>query len=368
MISTNRESIESQTTPEIFEQIVGYEHEQVVFCYDKSTGLQSIIAIHNTTLGPALGGTRMWQYENGQAALHDVLRLSRGMTYKSAISGINLGGGKAVIIGNPYKDKTEALLRRYGRFVDSLNGKYITAEDVGTSPKDIEYIRMETDFCAGFSENHGGSGDPSPVTAYGTYLGIKAASKKAYGSDSLEGKTVMVQGVGHVGQHLIKHLSEENARILISDINEKHLKQVTDAYKVTVIPVEEVYDVHSDIYAPCALGATLNDDTIPGLHCKVIAGAANNQLKDEKKHGRMLMEKGIYYAPDFVINAGGVINCYAELEGYNRKRALKYTDNIYSKTLDLFTVAEEADITTHEAAIKEAQKRIDAMAMVHTRM
>jgi leucine dehydrogenase len=351
----------------IFSQIKNYEHEQVVFCYDKATGLQSIIAIHDTTLGPALGGTRMWTYKNEEEALYDVLRLSRGMTFKSAISGINLGGGKAVIIGNSSKDKSEALMRRYGKFVDSLNGKYITAEDVGTSTADIEFISMETDYCAGKPEYQGGGGDPSPFTAYGVYLGMKASAKKAWGSESIKGKSVMVQGSGHVGQFLVEHLIEEGAKVFVADINEANIKLVTDKYKVEVVNVNDVYSAEVDIYAPCALGATLNDETIPQLKCDIVAGAANNQLKEEIRHGEMLRDKGILYAPDFLINAGGVINCYAELEGYNRKRAYGYTDKIYQKTLDIYRVAEEENITTHEAAYMEAQRRIDAIALVNSK-
>ncbi len=351
----------------IFGQIEGYDHEQIVFCNDPETGLRSIIAIHNTVLGPALGGTRMWNYANEAEAVHDVIRLSRGMTFKAAISGINLGGGKAVIIGNPATDKSEALWRRYGRFVDSLSGKYITAEDVGTNTEDMEFISMETDYCTGKPEYLGGGGDPSPVTAYGTYLGMKAAAKVKWGDDSLKGKRVMVQGVGHVGQYLVGHLIEEGAEVLIADINRKNIKMTMDRYEVTLVDADKVYEQDMDIYAPCALGATLNDTSIPQLKCGVVAGAANNQMEDEKRHGAMLREKGIAYAPDFLINAGGLINCYVELQGYDRERAFGYTEKIYQRTLDIFEKAAQEDITTHEAAERTALERIGAIARVNSR-
>ncbi len=351
----------------IFEQIEGYDHEQIVFCNDPESGLRSIIAIHNTVLGPALGGTRMWHYASEAEAVRDVIRLSRGMTYKAAISGINLGGGKAVIIGNPATDKSEALWRRYGRFVDSLSGKYITAEDVGTNTGDMEFISMETDYCTGKPEYLGGGGDPSPVTAYGCYLGMKAAAKVKWGDDSLKGKRVMVQGVGHVGQYLVGHLIEEGAVVLIADINKKNIKMTMDRYEVTLVDADAVYDQDMDIYAPCALGATLNDISIPKLKCEVIAGAANNQMEDEKRHGQMLKEKGIAYAPDFLINAGGLINCYVELQGYDRERAFGYTEKIYQRTLDIFAKASQENITTHEAAERTALERIEAIARVNSR-
>lgn len=351
----------------LFDQVSKTEHEQVVFGFDPRTGLKAIIAVHNTVLGPALGGTRMWAYNNEAEALNDVLRLSRGMTYKSAISGINLGGGKAVIIGNSATDKSEALWRRYGKLVNSLGGKYITAEDVGTSPIDIEYVAMETEFVAGKPEYLGGGGDPSPVTAYGTYLGMKASAKEAWGTDTLTAKNILVQGVGHVGQYLVDHLVSEGANVMIADINEANLQAVTTKHQnIKVIPVNEVYSVDMDIYAPCALGATLNDETIPQLTCQIIAGAANNQLKEEVKHGAMLQDRGILYAPDFLINAGGVINCYAELEGYNRDRAYGYTEKIYDRTREIFHRATAENITTHEAALRIAQQRIDDMVHVNS--
>lgn len=357
--------VENHTMP-LFDKLKETHHEQVVFGYDPKSGLKAIIAIHNTVLGPALGGTRMWHYASEADALQDVLRLSRGMTYKSAISGINLGGGKAVIIGDPAKDKSEAMWRQYGKLVDSLGGKYITAEDVGTSPADIEYVAMETEFVAGKPEYLEGGGDPSPVTAYGTYLGMKAAAKQTWGTDTLTNKVVMVQGVGHVGQYLVDLLVKEGAKVKIADINADNLHTVTSHHSnIAVVPPEEVYQTTMDIYAPCALGATLNDDTIPKLTCQIVAGAANNQLKDENLHGHMLRERGIHYAPDFLINAGGVINCYAELGGYNRDRAYGYTEKIYDRTLEIFVRAAQDQCTTHEAALRIAQQRIDSIASIN---
>ncbi len=334
-------------------------HEQVVFCSDNETGLKAIIAIHNTVMGPSLGGTRMWTYNNEVEALNDVLRLSRGMTYKSAISGLNLGGGKAVIIGDSRTQKTEALFRRFGKFVNSLGGKYITAEDVGITTQDIEYIAMETKHVAGKPDYLNGSGDPSPVTAYGVYMGMKAAAKKAYGSESLEGKTVVVQGVGHVGGYLIDSLVKEGAKVKIFDIHQDKIVAITSKHSsVQVISAEEVYTTEMDIYAPCALGATVNDETLAKLKCQVIAGAANNQLQDEVKHGQAVLDKGIYYAPDFLINAGGVINCYTEVAGYDRKYSMKKTEDIYNTTLALFEKSASENIPTYLAANKLAEERL----------
>ncbi len=343
----------------VFGQPSFNDHEQVVFCHDKDTGLKAIIGIHNTTLGPALGGTRMWKYNNEWEALNDVLRLSRGMTYKSAISGLNLGGGKAVIIGDASKDKTPELITRFGQFVNSLSGKYITAEDVGTTTPDMDLIRDVTPHVTGISEARGGSGNPSPVTAYGVYMGMKAAAMHQFGSASLEGKKILVQGTGHVGETLIKHITDEGATVFISDINEERMQAVAAQYGATIFAGEDLYSAEVDIYAPCALGATINDDTIERLKAKVIAGAANNQLAVEQVHGRILMEKGIAYAPDFLINAGGIINVYGEIAGYGKEEALRRTENIYNTTLEIFNHAEANGITTHQAAMQIAQKRID---------
>ncbi len=349
----------------LFDKIADMGHEQIVFCNDEETGLKAIIGIHNTILGPALGGTRMWSYANDEEAITDVLRLSRGMTFKAAISGLNLGGGKAVIIGDASTMKTEAYLRKFGKFVESLGGKYITAEDVNMKTKDMEYIHMETDHVTGLPISMGGSGDPSPVTAFGTYVGIKAMANKIYGTDSLKDKVVGVQGVGQVGMYLVEHLTKEGAKVLITDINEEKLKNVSKKFGATVVEMDEIYDQNMDIYAPCALGASLNDDTIPRLNCQIIAGGANNQLAEEEKHSYMLMDSGIAYAPDFVINAGGLINVYHEyLGGYNRDRAYHHAEKIYDSILNIAHESEIHNISPQEAAIKLARKRIEEIGRV----
>lgn len=348
------------TNNEVMTTMMEMGHEQVVFCNDPGSGLSAIIAIHNTVLGPSLGGTRFWNYSHANDAVIDVLRLSRGMTYKSSLCGNNLGGGKAVIIGDASKIKDrEKLFRSYGKFVNSLSGKYITAEDVGTSTGDMVFISQETKSVAGLPESMGGGGDPSPVTAYGVYLGMKASAKHVYGNDNLQGKKILVQGVGNVGRYLTEHLIKEGAQVMISDIHEDKIKLVTSKHNVTVVEKENVYDADMDIYAPCALGATLNDETIAKLKCAIVSGAANNQLKDEVKHGQMLLQKNISYAPDYLINAGGVINCYVELEGYNRDKAFQRTDIIYDRTLEVYAMAKNENITTQQAANKLAIARIE---------
>jgi leucine dehydrogenase len=343
----------------VFGQISFDGHEQVVFCNDKDTGLKAIIGIHNTVLGPALGGTRMWNYANEWEALNDVLRLSRGMSFKSSISGLNLGGGKAVIIGDAKSQKTPELMRKFGEYVHSLSGKYITAEDVGMETKDMDTVREVTPYVTGISEEKGGSGNPSPITAYGVFMGLKAATKYRFGSDNLEGKKVLVQGIGHVGEVLVQHLTESGALVTIADINEERLNQVGSKYGAKIFTGADLYSAEVDIYAPCALGATINDDTIHKIQAKVIAGAANNQLANEVVHGAMLKEKGILYAPDFLINAGGVINVYSELANLTRAQVMEKTENIYNTSMEIFKFAEQHNITTHQAAMSMAQKRID---------
>jgi leucine dehydrogenase len=345
----------------VLERMGKYNHEQLLFCNDNATGLRAIIAVHNTTLGPALGGTRMWPYKTELEALQDVLRLSRGMTYKNSVAGLNLGGGKAVIIGDARKMKSEALFRRFGKFVESLGGKYITAEDVGIGPQDMTWVNMETNNVVGLP---GKSGDPSPVTAYGTYMGMKAAAKIKWGSDSLKGKKIVVQGAGHVGEYLVAHLVKEDAKVSISDIHEDTLKRVAAEYKVSVIGVNDVYNADMDIYAPCALGATVNDDTLGKLKCSIIAGAANNQLADEAIHGVRVMEMGIIYVPDFVINAGGVINCYAEVKGFDAKWAMDKAGDIYSTCLNLISRSQSEKTPTYRIANQMAEERIRAIGMV----
>lgn len=334
-------------------------HEQVVFCQDSATNLKAIIAIHDTTLGPALGGTRMWNYINEEDALQDVLRLSRGMTFKAAISGLELGGGKAVIIGDSNIEKSETLIRKFGQYVNHLGGRYITAKDVGMNTKDMEIIRRETQHVTGIPEVMGGSGDPSPVTAFGVYMGIKASAKYKWGYDNLTGKNILVQGVGHVGENLVRYLAEEGANILVNDINKQKLEKIAKDYGATIVMGDGIFDLDIDIYAPCALGSTVNPDTISRLKCDIIAGAANNQLEDEIRDAQLCFDKGICYAPDFLINAGGLINVYSELKGYDRERAMSQTRGIYDTTLEIFRKAELESITTYEAALEIAQQRIN---------
>jgi leucine dehydrogenase len=349
----------------VFGQVSFDDHEQIVFCNDKDTGLKAIIGIHNTVLGPALGGTRMWQYENEWAALNDVLRLSRGMTFKSAITGLNLGGGKAVIIGNAKTQKTPELMRKFGEFVHSLSGRYITSEDVGMTTEDMDTVREVTPYVTGISQEKGGSGNPSPITAYGVFMGMKAAAQFKYGSDVLEDRKIYVEGIGSVGETLVEYLTQEGADVVIADLNQDRLEEVRDKYGATIYGGNDLYTERMDIYAPCALGATINDQTIHKLKASIIAGGANNQLADEVKHGALLQSRGIVYAPDFLINAGGIINVYAELEGYDRTEIMRKTENIYTTTIEILNRAKESGVTTHKAALEIAQARIASRKHEH---
>jgi leucine dehydrogenase len=347
----------------IFDEIKTKEHEQVVYCFDKASGLKAIIAIHNTVLGPALGGCRMWNYESEEDALRDALRLSRGMTYKSAVAGLNLGGGKAVIIGDAKSMKSETLFRAFGRFVHGMGGRYITAEDVGTTVREMEWVRMETDYVTGISHALGGSGDPSPVTALGVYHGMRAALNKTFGSDSLKGRTVVLQGVGQVGLHLIAHLEAAGAIIFAADIDEDRLKQVRHQFaSVKLVRPDEIYDVPCDIFAPCALGGTINAKNITRLQCKIVAGCANNVLAQEESDCQALDLKKIVYVPDFVINAGGLINVSNELDGYNRDHALAQAATIYDIVDQVLTIAQGENISTLQAANTLAERRIESIA------
>jgi len=342
----------------IFDALQSKEHEQIVLCSEPSVGLKAIIAIHDTTLGPALGGVRMWPYENEQQALRDVLRLSRGMTYKAAISGLQLGGGKAVIIGDPHTDKSEGLFRAFGRYVDGLAGRYITAEDVGMEVKNMEWVHAETKYVTGIPEAIGGSGDPSVVTAYGVYMGMKACTKKAYGSDSLQGKRIAIQGAGHVSSYLAKHLEKEGVELFVCDLYEEKAYELAQQVKAKVVEPNEIFGLDVDIFSPCALGGIINDNTIPELKCDIIAGAANNVLDEAMKHGNMLLERGIIYAPDYVINAGGLINVAGELEGYNRDRAYQKASGIYDTILEVLKYAEREKTPTYMASDRLAEERI----------
>lgn len=345
---------------DIFELMAHYGHEQVVFCWEPHVGLRAIIAIHDTTLGPALGGVRMWIYPSEQEAVEDCLRLSRAMTYKAAVAGLNFGGGKAVIIGDPQRQKSEPLFRAFGRFVQTLGGRYITAEDVGTTVADMEWIRMETQYVTGVL---GGSGDPSPFTAHGVYWGMKACAKVVFGSDSLAHRTVVVQGAGNVARHLVEYLLREDVRVYIADLFSEKAQRLCDEIGGTPVEADAVYDIPCDIFSPNALGGVLNETTIPRLRCAIVAGAANNQLQDEHADARRLHERGILYAPDYVINAGGLMNVAAEFEGnYNPKRVLDKTAGIYDTLMRLFHIAEERGMLPTEAAAALAEERLAGMA------
>ncbi len=351
-----------------FEQLAEMGHERVLICSNPDVGLRAIIAVHSTVLGPGLGGLRIWPFESDEQALTDVLRLSRGMTYKAAAAGLNLGGGKAVIIGDPKQDKSEALFRAFGRYVESLNGLYITAEDVGTDMEDMELILTETRWVTGVSPAHGGSGDPSPVTAFGVLQGMKAAAGERWDERSLEGRSVAIQGLGSVGLHLAGYLKEEGAKLFGSDIDGDRLAIAESEYGVEIVAPEEILEVDCDIVAPCALGAILNPDTIDKLRCAIIAGGANNQLLDEDRDGQALYERGILYAPDFVINAGGLINVYNELGGgYNRERALRMTRGIYLNLMRVFQISKEEGIPTSVAADRLAEERIATITKLGSR-
>ncbi len=341
-----------------FAEMQTWGHEQVLFSHEPSCGYFGIIAIHDTTLGPALGGTRVWPYESTEAAIRDVLRLARGMTYKSAVAGLNLGGGKAVIIADPKRADRESLFRAHGRFVETLGGRYITAEDVGTSPTDMEFVKRETKHVAGLLNL---SGDPSPVTGYGVYMGIKAAAKAKWGKDSLAGKTIAVQGAGKVAWYLMTHLKEEGARLIVTDIDQEKLQQAVTELGATAVAPDKIFDTKAEIFAPCALGGILNDDTIPRLTCQIVAGGANNQL-GEMRHGREIEARGILYAPDYVINGGGVINVYGELQGWTMDRAKRKAQEIYDTLLRVFAIAERDGVPSFEAADRLAEERIRSVA------
>ena len=332
-------------------------YEEVYRATDARSGLKAFIAVHDTTLGPALGGCRMWHYSREEDAMTDVLRLSRGMTYKSAVARTGLGGGKAVIIGDPKSEKTEELFRTMGRFVHTLGGRYTTAEDVGTNEADMLVLREVTPYVSGLPRIKGGSGDPSPFTALGVFVGLQAAVEEAFGSDDLSGRTVALQGIGNVGYHLAKQLNEAGARLIITDVNKERLKEAADELGATIVDPREIYSVECDVFSPNALGAVLNDRTIPQLKCRVVAGGANNQLGEER-HGEALLRRDILYAPDFVINAGGIINVSVEFMdgGYDEAASLKRVHNIRRAMHDIFATAKEQEIPTSEAAVVLAER------------
>ena len=341
----------------VFDAVAGDGHEQVLYGYDRVSGLRAIIAIHSTALGPALGGTRFFPYESEEEALTDVLRLSKGMTYKAAVTGLDLGGGKAVIIGDPRSDKSERLFRAYGRIVDSLQGRYITAEDVGTTTTDMDIVRRETRWALGASVAEGGAGDPSPVTARGLYAASKAVAKKLWDDSDLAGRRFAVQGVGKVGSAFVQLLVEARAEVLVTDAYGPAIDVAVENYGVKPVDPDEIFAVDCDVFSPCALGAGLNETTIPRLNCQAIVGSANNQLATDEDANR-LASRGILYAPDFVVNAGGLINVYDELNGYSRTRALHRVDSIYDATMRILETADDHGITPNQAAVMIADDRI----------
>lgn len=347
----------------IFEKLAEHRYEQLVFCHDKATGLRAIIAIHDTTLGPALGGCRMWPYATEEEAIIDALRLARGMTYKAAASGLDLGGGKSVIIGDPRRDKSEELFRSFGRYLETLGGRYIVAEDVGTSTEDMEYIRVETSHVVGVDVTHGGSGDPSPFTALGVLQGMRACVEEVFGDASLDGRTVAVQGLGHVGYHLCRLLGREGARLIVTDLRPEVVERAAREFGAKAVEPDEILSIPCDVFAPCALGAVVNDDTLPHFRCSIIAGSANNVLRDSR-HGEALVERGILYAPDYVINAGGLINVADELEGYNEKRATKRVMRIYESVKRIIAIARRDGVPTSVAADTSALERIAAISSI----
>jgi leucine dehydrogenase len=338
-------------------------HEQLVLCHDPAAGYRGMIAVHSTVLGPALGGTRFWQYKTDAEAITDALRLARGMTYKNAVAGLNLGGGKSVIIGDNRTTNRELIFRAHGRMVESLGGRYVTAEDVGTGTSDMDYVHMETDYVVGLA---GRSGDPSPVTAHGVFRAIQASAKWRWGSDELTGRTVSLQGCGNVGFNLSRELHEAGAKLICTDIDPQRVKRVVDATGARAVELDEIYGVKADIFAPCALGGIINDDTIPKLEVEIVAGAANNVLLEER-HGDALEKKKILYAPDYVANAGGVINVYSELAGWDHSRSLRKADEIYHTVLGVFEIAREQGIPTYKAADRLAERRLQSVGdMVKT--
>ncbi|MGL4392141.1 MAG: Glu/Leu/Phe/Val family dehydrogenase [Fusobacteriaceae bacterium] len=359
---------------EKFKYMEEFDYEQLIYFYDKTTGLKGITCIHDTTLGPALGGTRLWNYETEEDAVLDVLRLGRGMTYKAACAGLNLGGGKTVLIGDPKTIKSEGYFRALGRYIQSLNGRYITAEDVNTNTKDMLYLAMETDHVVGLPEK---SGNPSPVTAWGAFMGIKASLKEVFGTDSIEGKTFAIQGTGQTGYYLIKYLlgdyshannwkkfGEKAKKIYFTEINEVHIDRMKKEHpEVEFVKPEEIYSQDVDVFCPCALGAVINDETIPKIKAKIVAGTANNVLKDSK-HGDILKSKNILYSPDYVINAGGLINVYHELSGYSFEKSMRDVDKIYDRLLEIYAIAKKENIAVSKAADVFAEKRIEIMKNV----
>ena len=342
----------------VFDRIAENGHEQVVFGHDAVSGLRCIIAIHSTVLGPALGGTRFYPYESEDEALVDVLRLSTGMTYKAAAAGLDLGGGKAVIIGDPGNGKSERLFRAYGRVVNSLGGSYITAEDVGTTTEDMEYIRRETRWALGTPVAEGGSGDPSPATARGLLAGLRAVSEFLWGTVELAGRRLAVQGVGKVGFAFVRLLVEQRCEVVVTDAREEAVEKAVTELGVKSVAPSDIFSVDCDVFSPCALGGILDSETIPRLSCEAVVGSANNQLATREDAER-LAGRGILYAPDFVVNAGGLINVYDELRGYSRTRAMHRIDGLFNATTRILETARAEGVEPVAAAERLAERRIE---------
>lgn len=354
-------------TFDIFEEMAKEGHEQVIFNYDKATGLKSIIAIHNTTLGPALGGTRMWNYETTEDALRDALRLSKGMTYKNGISNTEFGGGKAVIIADPKTDKSDELFQAFGSFIELLKGRFWTGTDVGTVNMDFVAANKQTKFVNGLPEEYGGSGNTAIITAFGVYRALKATAKEVFGNDLLKGLRIAVQGLGKVGGLLVDYLHEEGAHIIVTDISQDNVNRVLEKYPdVEAVETGQIFSVDCDIFAPCALGAVINDDTIPQLRCSAICGSANNMLA-ENRHGDILHEKGIVYAPDYLANAGGLIQVADENHGYNKDRAWNKASHIYDILGQVYKVSREENIPTYKVADKLVDEKLRKVASIQSK-
>jgi leucine dehydrogenase len=358
---------EQKKVLDIFEEMKNQGHEQVIFNYDKATGLKSIVAIHDTTLGPALGGCRMWDYESTEEALQDVLRLSKGMTYKCGVSGVTYGGGKAVIIGDPKSEKSDELFQAFGSFIETLKGRFYTGTDVGTVGMDFVSASKQTSYLVGLPEEYGGSGNSAVITAFGVWKAIKASAKEIFGTDSLKDRRIAVQGLGKVGRFLVGHLHEEGAKLIVTDIFEENVKEVMEQYPdiETVEPLE-IYSVECDIFSPNALGAVINDITIPKLKCLAVAGAANNVLAEDR-HGDMLHQKGILYAPDYVANAGGLIQVADELHEYSRDRAFKNASMIYDILEKIYKISKTLDIPTYKAANILVEEKIEKIGQIQSK-
>jgi leucine dehydrogenase len=343
---------------DIFELMKKDGHEQIIFNFDKETGMKSIIAIYDSTLGQTFGGTRMVNYASMEDALRDAMRLSKAMTYKCAAAEEDKGGAKAVIWGDPKKDKNEAFLRAFGRFVEMLNGRFVTGADLNITAMDGSIMGRESRYILAKPREEGSSGSTGPITAFGIYVGLKACAKFIWGNENLQGKKIAVQGLGAVGEPLLGYLKKGGLEVMATDMNEETLQRLQPQYGFKRVKPEAIYEVECDIFCPCAIGSILNDQTIPKLKCKIVAGSANNQLEDEERHSRMLHERGILYAPDYIINAGGVIQVIDEIQGYNPERVKMKTERIYGRLLHIFEMAKKEGILPLEAANRYAESRI----------